>query len=226
MSQPTSFEDFLSLKQIDTNQYVSKWPTESNSFNPKEKFAYGGCILAFGIKVGYATVKSTYTVYSCLGAFLGPALAGKNLRAIVTAVQDTRTFATRRVEVFQDQEDKTQVIASMQLHFQTPEERSLLTYSAAPSREYSSPESSWTEADMRLYARNRGVTEKTLRVLDGAMGSRKRYFDTRCPPESPSADTLHGLIPDIGTAQKQCSITDMTTCYYWTSLSPLRSHGE
>lgn len=67
--------------------------------------AYGGWTLAIAANAAYQSAPPSYHLYSMLGHFLGPALTDRKLFCTVRKIRDTRTLATRQVEVSQAQDD-------------------------------------------------------------------------------------------------------------------------
>ena len=101
--------------------------------------------MAIAANAAYQSAPPSYHLYSMLGHFLGPALTDRKLFCTVRKIRDTRTFATRQVEVSQAQDDGSRRLALFVVaDFQVREKASLLTYSAPPSKPYSNFENSPT----------------------------------------------------------------------------------
>lgn len=123
---PPIFEEWLTLRRVDENEYASVWPTESNGLFAQDTGGYGGMTVAFAVKAAFATVSKERRLYSCMGHFLGVAIAGQPLAATINRVRDSRVFTTRRVEVFQSLQGKRKPVMTVQLDFQIPEPATVL----------------------------------------------------------------------------------------------------
>lgn len=95
--------------------------------------AYRGYATAITISATYTTTPPTISFYSAMDHFHGPASTDRKLHYSVTNTRDTRSFATRRVQVKQKQSNG-RFHAYMELladfHVKDP---STLAYSKSPS---------------------------------------------------------------------------------------------
>ncbi|OAL52390.1 Thioesterase/thiol ester dehydrase-isomerase [Pyrenochaeta sp. DS3sAY3a] len=132
----------LSPVPLQKNTYTTLHPP-SRMGNPSN-IAYGGYVLAVAAKAAGLTVPKGYNLYSMLGTFLGPALTDYVLLARVSVLRQTRTFATRRVEVLQrwktkeggEEEEEERVCLTAVADFMVREPASLIEYSRAPAHTY------------------------------------------------------------------------------------------
>lgn len=122
----------IALKQIDSSHYVSKnLPQRMGNSAP---IAYGGYAVALAIHAACKTAPSGFHLYSALGHYLGPTSTDRHLVCSVQETRNTRTFATRRVQVSQEQANgKPRICLELLADFQV-KEPPLLVYSTKPSR--------------------------------------------------------------------------------------------
>ncbi|KAK1764294.1 acylthioesterase ii [Phialemonium atrogriseum] len=204
--------DQVSVEESGPDQFVSR-------FNPGRmgntaNIAYGGCTLAAAVQAACRTVSPEYLLYSTLGNYLGPALTDRKLTCSVRRVRDTRTFATRQVEVSQEQQDGAprRLCMVVLADFQVREPASLLAYSAPPSRSYSPVERCLGAAEAGEEMVRSGVVPRKLVGLHGVIfGLMARFFETRQAPEGVSAQNLGGLAKGVRTDQDDLPITSKTS---------------
>lgn len=120
--------------------------------------AFGGCVLSQCISAGFAALpparpagERDYELYSVLGNFLGPASTEVNILFRVEDIRTTKSFATRKVEAWQDlaelpaskakakakgkeggNDNFKRRIMILLLDFHVQEPKSMLEYSAVP----------------------------------------------------------------------------------------------
>ncbi|GJC81128.1 hypothetical protein ColLi_03966 [Colletotrichum liriopes] len=185
--------------------------------------AYGGCTISVGIQAACSTVPAKYLLYSTTGNYLGPAFTDRKLKCSVRRVRDTRTFATRLVEISQDQDDgKARMCMIMLADFQVKEETSLLVYSAPPSMAYSPPEQCLTTEEGAKDLVRRGIaTEKMAKLYMASFGFNSRFFETRGVPETVGPNNLLGIVKTAKTPQHDLDLTSKTTADWFRCRHPL-----
>lgn len=165
--------------------------------------AYGGCTIATAINAAYQTVPPAYCLYSAQGNFLGPALTDRKYLLHVQTYRQTKTFATRKVEVSQKQNDGALRLCMVILaDFHCKERASLLEYSRRPTQTYSSPDESLPAATIREGLVQRGeIVQGTADAHAKQFGLGAQFWDSRLCPEGVSAQNLLGLAKNVATTQ-------------------------
>ncbi|KAF9878049.1 acylthioesterase ii [Colletotrichum karsti] len=188
-----------------------------------QNIAYGGCAIGVGISAAYHTVSPNYLLYSVTGNYLGPALTDRKLKCSVRKVRDTRTFATRLVEISQDQDDgQTRLCMIMMADFQVKEAASLLLYSAPPSRSYSPPEKCLdTIENAAELVRNGIVSEKLSKLYLLTFGLNNHFFESRPTPEGVASNNLYGVAKKAKTPQDDQPLTSKTSADWFRSRHPM-----
>lgn len=210
MPAPT-LRELFELKKTGPHTYETLLPPErmGNSAN----IAYGGCALAVGVHAACQDVPPSYRLYSALGSYLGPALTDRTLLCRVRALRNTRTFATRLVEVSQTQDNGSERACMVFLaDFQLPEKASLLVYSKPPTtlpihwRHCQTND----EVHRRLVAEG-VISEEMLKESDELFGMSRRFLEVRSVPGNLLAETLKGAAKDAPTAQEHLRIYDKSS---------------
>lgn len=211
------FTESLSLQDLGNNIFETNHAPErmGNSLN----IAYGGFALAVAVKAAAATIPSHYHLYSIMGHYLGPALTDRPLRATSRTIRQTRTFATRQVEVSQRQDDGSERVCLVALaDFQVAEKASLLEFSVPPSKQYSS----WRELEdgptqaQRLVEAGK-VSQELVDVQNTTFGVMGRFFETRPCPEGIFAQRVGGLAKSLPTTQDHLPLVEKSTADWMRS---------
>merc|ERR1712000_585855 len=115
-TMPSSLVDQVAVEPLGSDNFVSRClPLRMGNAMP---IAYGGCSISIGLSSAVATVKAGYNPYSVMGHFHGPAATDRKLYTSVQRTRDTRSFATRRVQVKQKQDDgKERVVMDLMVDF-------------------------------------------------------------------------------------------------------------
>jgi len=218
--------NLIALNQLTPSTYVSLLPPEKmgNAAN----IAYGGCAMAVGINAACLSVGPSYRLYSALGSYLGPALTDRTLRVHVRVIRDTRTFATRLVEVSQLQDSGThRPCMTFLADFQVPEPATLMTYSTPPSMPYTlrSLTPPLAEHNQKLVSSGT-VSPALLAHHDVLFQLGSRFFDFHESPESVFAQNLRGMAKHAATSQDDRDIYDKTSAGYLRCKAPLATHGQ
>ncbi|KAL2856508.1 acyl-CoA thioesterase II [Aspergillus pseudoustus] len=201
-------------------------------------YAYGGCALGAGVQAAYQTVPKGYKPYSISGSFLAPVSTEAKLHCAVRRLRDTKTFATRLVEISQVQ-PKPQVgkqkegsgsqrlCMIMLADFQREGEDALLTYSARPDRTYSPPEACLTPQELVSKTVAAGTippeSEAKYNTLFGLLA---RLFETRLAGEGIGAQNLTGMAKSSITDQDHLPLPSKTTADWIRSRTPLSRESD
>ena len=218
--------DLIELKQLTPSTYITLLPPEK--MGNAAHIAYGGCAMAVGINAACLSVGPSYRLYSALGSYLGPALIDRTLQVTVRKIRDTRTFATRLIEVSQLQEDGTErACMTFLADFQVPELASLMTFSTPPSMPYTPRSRTLPLAEHHQTLVTSGTISAALLAQHDvlfALGS--RFFEFHEPPESVFAQNLRGMAKHARTSQDERAVYDKTSAGYLRCKAPLKTHGQ
>ncbi|TQN70611.1 hypothetical protein CSHISOI_04896 [Colletotrichum shisoi] len=206
-----TLQEQVAVDDLGSDQFISR--VNPARMGNAANIAYGGCAISIGLQAACSTVPPKYLLYSTTGNYLGPALTDRKLRCSVRRVRDTRTFATRIVEISQDLDDgKPRLCMVMLADFQVKEETSLLVYSAPPSMVYSSPEQCLTvEEGIKDKVRRGLVTENEAKLFIASFGFNNRFFETRGIPETVGPNNLFGIAKTAKTPQHHLDLTSKTS---------------
>lgn len=220
-----TLSDQVAVSALENDRFVSVF--KPGSMGNTAQIAYGGCTVAIAISAAYQTVGSLHILYTAMGHYLGPALIDRPLFAAVRRLRDTRTFATRQVEVSQIQDNGSpRVCMIVSLDFHAKEKASLLEYSAPPSHRYQPVESLPTaEQAFEDFVSAGKVSRTTMdfHKKQFAMGS--RLVDTRHSPEGIAFQTLNGEVKSP-TTQDDLSLTERFSGDYFKAKHRLTNQAE
>lgn len=149
--------------------------------------------MAVAVNAAYTTIGPDFSLYSLLGHFHGPASTQQKLYASVVRTRDTRSFATRRVQVKQKLPDGS-FRACLELmadfHVREPE---VLEYSAPTRTAWPGPEECPTVGEHAAALRNEGkVTDEQYEALRATFATSEDYFETRYCVDGVSGQNLSG----------------------------------
>jgi acyl-CoA thioesterase II len=220
-----TLQEQIAIEEVSPGYYISK--TFAERMGNVLPIAYGGCTIGIATHAAYATVPPSHTLYSLVGHFLGPASTTEKYHCAVHTTRNTKTFATRRVEVSQIQPDgKKRVCMELLADFQV-EEPALFTYSAPPLQKYSGPDQSQTTNTLAEAAVAEGkMTQARADAFRRTFMLMERYFDTRHCPEGVSGQNLLGNLKANATTQDHLPITEKTSGDWVRTLAPLPTPGE
>lgn len=184
--------------------------------------AYGGCSLGVATRAAYDTVPDTHFIYSVVGHYLGPASTLQPLTILVTCTRDTKTFATRRVELRQLQADgkTTRTCMEMLVDFHVDEPASAVgEFSPPPTREYTR----WDKMtkDVQTYG-----DAKMGKAADKMFALNRRFFDSKLCPEGIAAQNLSGLLKDQSHSQDDVPMGQRTSAEWAKCLHDLSDSKE
>lgn len=190
--------------------------------------AYGGYALGTACQAAYKCVPSGYHLYSMLGHYLGPAYSDRPLRAKVRTIRQTRTFATRQVEVSQkrdDGEERVCLIAMADFHISEP--ASLLEFSKPPLKTFPHYNGLPTQKEVFQKLLDNGkITQELLTAHSKTFSLMEKHFDQRPCPESIFAQNLFGMAKTLPTSQDHLPITSRTTGDWFRCREDLTSEAE
>lgn len=226
MATAKSLKEQISVTEVSTDKYVSV-ANPARMGNVKA-IAYGGCALGGAIQAAGQTVKPNYVIYSAMGNYLGPSSTERKLIFTVTRLRDTRTFATRFVQVSQEMDDgSVRMCLTMLADFQVKEQASLLTYTSPPSKKYSSVGKSFTYKEKALeLLEKKQIPEKIVTILDQQFGVMDQFTDTRAAPEGLISHNVVGIAKHIKTPQEDVPPALRTSADYFKSRHPFDSSLE
>lgn len=205
-----TLSDQVAVSALENDRFVSVYNPES--MDNTAKIAYGGCAIAMAISAAHQTIDSLHFLYTAMGHYLGPALIDRPLFAAVRRIRDTRTFATRQVEISQIQDNgSARVCMIVSLDFHVKEKASLLEYSASPSIRYQPVESLPT-------AKQTNFNEKQHTL-------KERLLEWRTSPEGMLFQTMKGEIK-VPTTQDNLSLADRFSGDYLKAKDPLVNQAE
>ncbi|KAF2659910.1 hypothetical protein K491DRAFT_712207 [Lophiostoma macrostomum CBS 122681] len=227
MSQASqSISDLLALKETSQNEYTTLHNPErmGNSLN----IAYGGFALAVATKSACLSVPPDYYLYTIMGTYLGPALTDRPLLSSISTIRQTRTFATRSITVSQQQDDGSKRAC---LHaiadFQIPEPRSLLQYSAPPTKPYThhSQASDGATLKQRMVAAGT-ISQAVADAHTKGFGLLSRVFDIRPAPEGIMTQNLTGMMKHLPTSQDALPMHEKSHADWFRARRPLPSYVD
>jgi acyl-CoA thioesterase II len=212
--------EHVALDKISENEYVSRF--HPGWLGNIAMIAYGGCTLAIGVSAACQTVSDRFHLYSSNGNYLGPAQTDRKYFCKVTRLRDTRTFATRYVEVSQELDDGgRRVCMSMLADFQVQEPGTMLSYSAQPSMQYPGPEEGRTFDEHKVEMVKAGkISQDVADAHSKIFATMSRTFESHVIPQSIFHQTLGGMAKHLPTRQDELPLTSRTTAEW------LRSRGS
>ncbi len=182
------------------------------------------------INAAYQTVSAPYHLYSALGNYLGPASTDRKYLCLVSKLRDTKTFATRLVEVVQVQDDGYQRhCLFLTADFQRAEPSTFLTYSRPPrTNSFTSFEDSSTMADIRQSMLMTKVTDpKMVEIHKVAFGLLDRLVDGRSCREGVLTQNLTGFAKKgTPTTQDHNSLPQKTSGDWFKAKHEMKTPAE
>lgn len=214
--------DQVAVEQLRDGEFVSKvCPITMGNSLP---IAYGGCTIAVAVSSACATVPAPLALYSVLGHFLGPASTKEKLHCVVQKVRDTRSFATRRVQVKQKQPDgSVRTCLELTADFQAPEP-SLLNYSVPPTATYAKPDDCPDFTEQVKHLEEKGViTKKHGAMFIETFKPATVFFETRPCTNGVSAQNMSGAAKGVPTTQDRLHITAKSSAEWQRVREPLKT---
>ncbi|RSM03788.1 hypothetical protein CEP52_007219 [Fusarium oligoseptatum] len=223
---PTLAEQ-VAVEQLEKGEYVSKLlPIRMGNSMP---IAYGGCTAGVAVSAACATAPPTMALYSVLGHFHGPASTDRKLHCSVTHTRDTRSFATRRVQVKQQQADgKFRVCMELIADFHVIEP-STLTFTELPNPNWPKPGDdgceNMTEHVKKLVADGTVEKDKADAFLE-SFSAFETFFDAQYCLDGVAGQNMGGAIKDKITTQDDRHVTDKTSAEWQRARDPLETHAD
>ncbi|KAB8356556.1 hypothetical protein FH972_024137 [Carpinus fangiana] len=225
--EPLNIGELIDVAQVDGDNFESL--SNPGLMGNARAIAYGGNTLGVGVKAACKTVDPKYHLYSVLGNFLGPAFTDRKLLCTVTRIRDTRTFATRTVEISQKQDNgSVRSVMYLLADYQVQEPATFLTYSPKPSQPLPSVEDSFTPEQRveQLLKMDPSIPKQLIAAYDKQFGLFRRGFDTRFPPNSVFTQNMSGMIKKVKTTQDHLPLTDKTSTDWQKSKFSFKSQAE
>lgn len=202
--------------------------------------SYGGCLLSLCVSAAFAAIpKDTadrlYDIYSVLGTFLGPTSIKTKLTFTVEDVRTTKSFATRKVEAWQELPltnggkplRRRTMILLADFHVRERPEMTL------PGMDYSMPplvaESlKISPNDLQHQRALMAATQppKILQVFDNVFPLFDRYLDLRPVPESMGTQKALGLNSGKKTTQDDLPLQERTNSHWFRIKDVEGGKGE
>lgn len=214
----------ISVERLKDGRFVSKFtPVQFGNL----RATYGGNTIGVAFNAASQTVPPGFSAYSILGHFLGPALKEHKLYCKVHDTRTTRTFATRRVEVSQEQTDGTfrtclELIADF--HASEP---SMLEFSARPTMAWPKPRDC---PDRHEYAQgmlDRGeVNEAQMEEFRKSFDEDRDYFETRICTGGMAAQNLTGIAGGLSTTQDTIPVTSRVSAEWLRARGTFATQAE
>lgn len=215
----------VAVEKVTENEYISKiLPIRMGNSQP---IAYGGCTTAIAVSAACETTPPNMSLYSVLGHFHGPASTNQKLQCTVTRTRDTRSFATRRVQVKQQQRDgKFRVCMELIADFHA-EEPSAWNYSASPRADWTKPQDCLGMDDgvAKLVAQG-GVTQAQGDEFKSSLKASNDLFDTRYCPNGVSGQNLSGAARNVVTTQDHKHLCGKTSGEWQKARHALKTTNE
>ncbi|KAF4419498.1 hypothetical protein F53441_14417 [Fusarium austroafricanum] len=220
-----SLAEQVAVDLVSPGEYVSRLnPIRMGNAMP---IAYGGCTAGVAVNAACRTAPPSMSLYSVLGHFHGPAALDKKLHCSVTNTRDTRSFATRRVQVKQQQTNgEFRVCMELLADFHLKEQSDF---------DYSAPTCSrWPRAedcpDLETHVRGlleRGrINEKQGKEFTKSFGPGLDLFETRYCTDGVSSQNLFGASKHIVTNQDDRHITDKVSAEWSRARGDLDTSVE
>ncbi len=222
----TPFLEQFTLKELGNNEYETlEKPKRVGNPLP---VAYGGYSLGVACKAATLSVPKGYHLYSIVGNYLGPASTDLHLLAKIKTIRQTRTFATRYVEVGQVHptgEFKACLVGIAD--FQVAEPKSLLQYSRKPTKSYPSWRECPTSAENNQKLLSEGkINKKLLAMFEQSFSIFPALYDQRAIPSAIFAQNLGGIAKTAPHSQDHLPPAQRTTADWFKAREELHSPAD
>ena len=220
-----TLQDQVALEEIAPNHYISKvLPKRIGNALP---VGYGGFTVGVAVHAAYKSVREGYSLYSLVGHFLGPSSTEAQLHVKTHTVRDTRTFATRRVQVSQIKEDGSERLCLEALIDFQAQEEPWFSYSTPPRTSYSSPKDSQTLIELLHAAASNGqISKEKADQVKQSFQSSADFVETKLCPEGVSGQNIMGALGDCKTAQNDLAIVEKTSGDWVRMYQAIPTPGE
>jgi acyl-CoA thioesterase II len=223
MAKPATLPEQVALQKLAEDHYVTLFNLDKMGIAANR--AYGGCTLGVAVNAAYQTVDPTYHCYSIMGNYLGPALTDRGAHCKVRRYRDTRTFASRQVELSQEQDDGSfRPCMILLAEFQVQEPATLLSYSAPPLNKYAGVEDSPTREEWSEKLVNEGkASQQEADAFIRMFELMYRFWEGRSAPESLLSHNLYGMAKHLPTPDDKLPLTSRKSAEYFRSRHPLKT---
>jgi acyl-CoA thioesterase II len=194
--------------------------------------AFGGCTISTGISAAHATLPAPtpLRIYTVLGNFLGSTLTDRPLHATVRRIRDTRTFATRFVELSQDQDNGSRRLClTMLADFHVPEGTEVpgMRFSEQPLHAFVPVDQCPNAAEAYAVLERRGtITKQMVELHKKQMGPMDEFFEQRNVPGGVMSQNLVGWAKGAVTSQDNLPLTSRTSSLWFRNTIPLSTPVE
>lgn len=221
-----TFTDQLGVEQVGPGEYISRLCPAA--YGNVGGMAFGGCTTAIAASAAYADIPEGYFLYSFVGHFLGPATTKAKLHCTVHTVRNTKTFATRRVVVKQQQPDnkmRTCLEVLADFHIKEP---GLLSYSAPSALKYKGPDESPTLKELVDKALADGIIkEDPIAKFAPMFYAAETFWEMKTCTEGMSGQNLVGMLAKVlPTDQDSLPITDRVSSDWMRLRIPMASASD
>lgn len=193
------------------------------------QYRYGGCIVSQCVSAAFSSIpKDTsdriYDLYSVLGTFLGPTSTRYKVTFTVEDVRTTKSFATRKVEAWQDlptgnngdSSKRRTMILLADFHVREPAENTLpgLTYSKSPL----DPAILKMDTDTMLSQREHFAADqppKVQKVFEHIFPLFYRFLDMKPIPTSMGVQKALGINSGRKTTQDDLPLQQRTNAHWF-----------
>lgn len=207
----------------------SSWHSHCDSELTVALCRYGGCLISLCVSAAFAavpqdTADKLYDIYSVLGTFLGPTSVKSKLTFTVEDVRTTKSFATRKVEAWQEflpanggkSSKRRTMILLADFHVRERPEVTL------PGMEYSMPpliaDSLKISPDTLQNQRDQMAAThppQVLKVFDHVFPLFDRYLDLRPVEDSMGTQKALGLHSSNKTTQDHLPLQQRTNSHWF-----------
>ena len=229
MSQPKpmTFTEQLAFKPQGANNNEFECIHPPRKMGNPSNIAYGGYALATASKAACLSVPAGYHLYSMLGHYLGPAYIDRPLRANVRTIRQTRTFATRQVEVSQKRDDGEERVCLIAIADFQVKEPALLEFSKPPSKSYSHYKDLPTQDQVHQKLLNEGkISQKLLDAHNKTFSLLPPIFDMRPCPEGILSQNLLGMAKSLPTTQDDLPLASRTSADWMRCRETLHTPAD
>ncbi|KAF1811781.1 Thioesterase/thiol ester dehydrase-isomerase [Eremomyces bilateralis CBS 781.70] len=239
---PKSLSTQLAFRPIGDDQFISVIPPDQ--MGNSKSIAYGGCTISASLHAAFQTVGPNYALYSATGSFLGPSLIDRPFIARVRRVRDTRSFATRVIDLSQSTEalpyetlaraakekpeKNERKVMIMIADFQTPEPETMLQYSVKPFRQYSPVEICKPNDQTALEMEEKGLLPPGVSegLKKGFGLIKKLEFEQRAAPEGVMGQNFGAAAKWLKTSQDDLDVTEKTSADYFRHIGTTQTQAE
>ncbi|GHJ84207.1 hypothetical protein NliqN6_0609 [Naganishia liquefaciens] len=222
-----TLKDFVRVVPIGENVFESVYCCEK--MGNVSDIGYGGCLISLCVSAAFAaipqdTADRIYDIYSVLGTFLGPTSIKSKLTFTVEDVRTTKSFATRKVEAWQElpspegakSSKRRTMILLADFHVRERPEVTLsgMDYSIPPLAADSLSRSPDTLQNQRAQMAAMHPS-RILKVFDHVFPLFDRYLDLRPVEDSMGTQKALGLNSSNKTTQDHLPLQQRTNSHWF-----------